>query len=177
MKNILIALVPVALIAALWFSPAIGQESTGAAPEEVVRELAGIQQALEELVDLLVTMRRNQDAELILRRIEMQERRLAPLDGRLDRNSREQQDAKSSIGNIKQWMSQTEERIDEIEREGREEVPLQLYQELRMAQQQLAQEEARLERLQQRQIDLENTLADRRDDVEILEDLLRDLID
>lgn len=177
MKKILIALAPVALIVVLWFSPVTGQDDAGTASQEVVRELAGIEDSLQKLVDLLVTMQRKQDAELILRRIEMQERRLAPLDGRLDRNSREQQDVKSSIGNIKQWMSQTEERIDEIEREGREEVPLQLYQELRMSEQQLVQEQERLERLRQRQIELENTLADRRDDVEILEDLLRDLID
>ncbi len=177
MKKLSIALVPVALIAAVWVSPATGQDAPGTAPEQVARELAGIRDSLDELVALLVTMRRNQDADLILRRIEMHERRLAPLDGRLDRNSREQQDAKSSIGNIKQWMSQTEEQIDKMEREGREEVPLQLYQELRMAEQQLTQEEARLEGLQQRQIELENTLADRRDDVEILEDLLRDLVE
>ena len=177
MKKTLIAIVPVALIAAIWVSPAPGQDATGDIPERAVRELAAIQDSLDELVVLLSTMRRNQEADLILRRIEMHERRLAPLDGRLDRNGREQQDAKTSMGNIKEWMSQTEERIREIEREGREEVPLELYQELRMAEQQLTQEQERLEMLQQKQIELENTLADRRDDVEILEDLLSELVE
>jgi hypothetical protein len=122
-------------------------------------------------------MRRNQDADLVLRRIEMHERRLAPLAARLERNGREQLDAKTAVGNIEEWKSQTEERIREIEREGREEVPLQLHQEVRMAEQQMIQEQERFDRLQQKQIDLENTLGDRRDEVEILEDLLSDLLD
>ena len=177
MKNTLIALIPVALIAAIWVSPATGQDAPGDTPEQVVRELAGIQESLDDLVALLSTMRRNQDADLILRRIEMHERRLAPLEGRLERNGREQLDAKKSLGNIEEWKSQTEEQIYEIERVGREEVPLQMRQEVRMAEQQMKQEQERLERLQQTQIDLENALADRRDDVEILEDTLRELVE
>jgi chromosome segregation ATPase len=176
-KKTVIALIPVALIAAVWVSPVTGQDAPGDTPEPVVRQLAGIQESLGDLVAVLSTMRRNQDAELILRRIEMHERRLAPLEGRLERNRREQLDAKTSIGNIEEWKSQTEERIHEIEREGREEVPLQLHQEVRMAEQQMSQEQERFERLQQQQIELENTLADRRDEVEILEDLLRELIE
>jgi len=176
-KKTVIAFIPVALIAAIWVSPATGQDAPGDTPEQVVRELAGIQKSLGDLVTLLTMMRRNQDADLILRRIEMHERRLAPLEGRLERNRREQLDAKTSIGNIEEWKSQTEERIHEIEREGREEVPLQMRQEVRMAEQQMSQEEERFERLQQQQIELENTLEDRRDDVEILEDLLLELVE
>jgi len=177
MKKTLIALIPVALIAAICVSPATGQDTQVDTPEQVVRELAGIQGSLDELVDLLSKMRRIQDADLILRRIEMHERRLAPLEGRLDRNGREQLDAKTSIGNIEEWKLQTEEGIHEIEREGREEVPLQMHQEVRMAEQQMSQEQARLETLQQKQIELENALADRRDEVEILEDLLGELVE
>ena len=177
MKKILIAFIPIALIAAIWVSPATGQEAPADTPEQVVRELAGIQESLDDLVVLLSTMRRNQDADLILRRIEMHERRLAPLEGRLDRNGREQQQAKTSMANIEEWKSQTEEQIFEIERAGRDEVPLPMRQEVHMAEQQMDRELERLDTLQQRQIELENALADRRDDVEILEDLLRDLVD
>ncbi len=177
MKKILIALIPVALIAAIWFSPATGQGVPGDTPEQVVRELAGIQQSLDDLVVLLSTMRRNQDADLILRRIEMHERRLAPLEGRLERNGREQLDARASMSNSEEWKSQTEERIHEIKREGREEVPLQIHQELRMAEQRMIQEQERFDRLQQQQIELEDALADRRDEVEILEDLLHELVE
>lgn len=177
MKKTLIALIPVALIAAIWFSPATGQGVPGDTPEQVVRELAGIQQSLDDLVVLLSTMRRNQDADLILRRIEMHERRLAPLEGRLERNGREQLDAQASMGNSEEWKSQTEERIHEIKREGREEVPLQIHQELRMAEQRMIQEQERFDRLQQQQIELEDALADRRDEVEILEDLLHELVE
>jgi hypothetical protein len=46
-----------------------------------------------------------------------------------------------------------------------------------MAEQQMIQEQGRYERLLQQQIDLENTLADRRDDVEILEDVLNELVE
>jgi hypothetical protein len=176
-RKILSVLIPVALIAAIWFSPVTGQETPRDTPEQVVRELAGIQESLDDLVLLLSTMRRNQDADLILRRIEMHERRLAPLEGRLEHNNREQQDAKTSISNIEQWKLQTEERIDEIEREGREEVSTELLREVRMAEQQMIQEQGRYERLLQQQIDLENTLADRRDDVEILEDVLNELVE
>ena len=178
MKKTLIALIPFALIAAIWVSPATGQDAPpGDTPERVVRELAGIQKSLDDLVALLSTMHRNQDAVLILRRIEMHERRLAPLEGRLERNGREQLEVKTSIDNIKEWKSQMEEQIRETEREGREEVPLQMHQELRMAEQQTIQQQARYDRLQQQQIELENTLADRRDEVEILEDLLRELLE
>ena len=177
MKKTLIALISVALIVAIWVSPARGQETPADTPERVVRELAGIQGSLDDLVVLLQAMRRNQDADLILRRIEMHERRLAPLEGWLDRNGREQLDAKTSIGNLEEWKSQTEERIHEIEREGREEVPIEMHQEVRMAEQQLSREQERFEGLQQKQIDLENALAERREEVEILEDLLRELLE
>lgn len=177
MRKTLTALIPVALIAAIWFSPVTGQEASLDTSEQVVRELAGIQKSLDDLVVLLSTMHRNQDADLILRRIEMHERRLAPLEARLERNSREQQDVKTSISNIEQWKSQTEELIEEVERKGREEVPIDILQEVRMAEQQMIQEQGRYDRLLQQQIDLENTLADRRDDVEILEDLLSELVE
>ncbi len=176
-KKILITLIPVALIAAIWVSPATGQDAPAGTPEQVVRELAGIQKSLGDLVALLSTMRRNQDADLILRRIEMHERRLAPLEGRLDRNRRERQEAKTTMSNIEEWKSQTEEQIHEIKRVGRDEVPLPMRQEVHMAEQQLDREQERLETLQQQQIELENALADWRDDVEILEDILRDLVD
>jgi len=176
-KKTLIALIPVALIAAIWVPPATGQDGPGDTPEQVTRELAGIRESLDDLVTLLSTMRRNQDADLILRRIEMHERRLAPLEVRLDRNGREQLEAKTAIGNIGEWKSQTEERIREIERAGREEVPLDFHHEVRMAGQQITHEQERLDRLQQKQIELENALADRRDEVEILEDLLDDLVE
>ncbi len=177
MKKILIAFIPVALIVAIWASTATGQDAPADTPEQVVRELAGIQESLDDLVVLLSTMRRNQDADLILRRIEMHERRLAPLEGRLDRNGREQLDAKATMSNIEEWKSQTEEQILEIERGGRDEVPLPMHQEVRMAEQQMNRELERLETLRQQQIELENALADRRDDVEILDDLLRDLVE
>ncbi len=177
MKKTLIALVPLALIAVIWVSPATGQHAPDTAAERVALELGDIRDSLDDLVRLLATMKRNQDADLMLRRIEMHERRLAPLEGRLDRNGREQQDVQTSIRNVEEWKSQTEERIHQIEREGREEIPLELLQEVRMAEQQIALEQDRLDRLRQQQIDLENTLADRRDDVEILEDLLRELVE
>lgn len=177
MKKILVAFIPVALIAAIWVLPASGQDRPADTPEQVVRELAGIQESLDDLVALLSTMRRNQDADLILRRIEMHERRLAPLEGRLDGNRREQLDAKTSMSNLEAWKSQTEEQILEIERAGRGEVPLPMRQEVHMAEQQMDREQERFETLQQQQIELENALADRRDDVEILEDLLRDLVE
>jgi len=176
-KKILIAFIPLALIAAIWVSPASGQDAPVDTPERIVRELAAIQESLDDLVTLLSMMRRNQDASLILRRIEMHERRLAPLEGRLERNRREQLDAKSSMSNIETWKSQTEEGILEIERKGRDEVPLPMRQEVHMAEQQMNREQERLETLQQQQIELEMALADRRDDVEILEDLLRELVD
>lgn len=177
MKRFLIVLIPVALIAAISVPPSTGQDAPGDTPGRVAGELAGIQRSLDDLVALLATMRRNQDADLILKRIEMHERRLAPLEARLETNGREQLNATDSMRNVEEWKSQNEERILEIEREGREEVPLQMRQEIRMAEQQREQEEERLERLRQRQIELENALADRRDDVEILEDLLRELVE
>lgn len=177
MKKILIVVVPIVLILTISTSPATSQDAPTTAPEQVVRQLAGIQESLDDLVAVLATMRRNQDAEVMLRRIEMHERRLAPLSGQLERNIREQLDARSSLSNIEDWRSQTEERIFEIERDGREEISQDLRQELRMAEQGLKRDRERLETLQLQQIELENALADRRDDVEILEDLLLELLD
>lgn len=177
MKKILTAFVLVVLIAAIWVSPVSGQDGPADTPERVVRELAGIRESLDDLVALLSTMRRNQDASLLLRRIEMHERRLAPLEGRLDRNRREQQEAKTSMNNLAERTSQMEELVLKIEREGRDEVPLPMRQEVHMVEQQMNRELERLDALQQQQIELENALADRRDDVEILADRLHDLVD
>ena len=175
MNKTLIALVPVALILMSWTSPAFGQDAPAAAPEQVVRELAGIQASLDDLVTLLSTMRRNQDADLILRRIEMHERRLAPIEQRLDSNKREQLEAEEGIGNVREWMQQTEEAIREIEREG-DEVPIEARREATMGESELQRLTLRLETLRLQQIELENSLLDGHDEVEILDDLLEELL-
>jgi chromosome segregation ATPase len=176
-KKTLFALVPVALIVTIGIAPASGQDAPPATPEEVVRELAGIRASLDELVTLLSTMRRNQDADLILRRIEMHERRLAPLERRLDANKRDQLNTEQSIGDIQNWVRQAEERILDVEREGREEVPLEMRHEVDRGQTELERLAEKLETLRRQQIEIENSMFAGRDDVEILDDLLEDLLD
>ena len=176
MKKAIITLVPVALILAIWIIPAYGQDARPATPEEVVHEIAGIRASLDELVTLLSTMRRNQDADLILRRIEMHERRMAPVEQKLDSNKREQLETEEGIGNVQEWKQQSEERIREIEREGREEISLDLRREAALGESELERLTLRLETLRRQQIELENSLLDGRDDVEILDDLLEELL-
>lgn len=81
------------------------------------------------------------------------------------------------MNNLAERTSQMEELVLKIEREGRDEVPLPMRQEVHMVEQQMNRELERLDALQQQQIELENALADRRDDVEILADRLHDLVD
>lgn len=165
------------LIPLLGATPPMAQEPSTAASDPVVRELAGIQQALDDLVGLLESMRRNQDVDLILRRIELHERRLAPLERSLRGNEQDQIDTRQNITETEMWKSSTEDQIDELEREGIDHAPDDFRQQVVVAELEIERLQLRLQTLQQRQIELENSLGDGRDEIEVLDDLLRELLE
>lgn len=165
----------VLLGACVWIAPVSGQQVPDE-PEKAVRELAGIQRSLDDLVGLLATMRKNQDANLVLRRIELHERRLAPLARRLESNKQEQVNTKTNISEARDWVIRVEDEIDAVEREGLEEVPADIRQQIVIGEAEIERLTRRLDALQERQIELEDRLADGRDEVEILDELLQELL-
>jgi chromosome segregation ATPase len=169
--------VPFILAAIVWAIPAAGQDAPPPSSGEVARELAGIQRSLGELVDLLATMRTNQEAELLLRRIELHERRLAPLERQLESNKDDQVNTRSSITDATEWRDRTEDEIRNLDREGVDDDTDGLRQQVVIANAEIERLNRRLESLKERQIDLEDRLADGRDEVDILDDLLRELLD
>ena len=63
--------------------PCAGQAPTEYESARVAKDVQGIHQALDRLVGLLESVQRQQSLELLLKRIEMHERRQAPLERRL----------------------------------------------------------------------------------------------
>ena len=165
------------LLAVVASAPVAAQDHSDAVEKQVVRELAGIQRSLADLVDLLETMRRNQDVDLVLRRIELHERRLAPLERSVRGNEQDQIDTRQQVSEAVMWKERTEDRILELEREGIEETPEDFRQQVEVAEGEIERLQLRLDGLLQRQIELENTVADGRDEFEILDDLLRELLE
>jgi len=176
MKKATIAVL-VLLAAASYAAPTTGQDAPEAPPGEVVRELAGIQRSLGDLVDLLATMRVHQEAELVLRRIELHERRLAPLARQLESIKDDRINTRTNITDATEWRDRSEDQLHDQEREGIDDDPEGLRQQVIIANAEIERLNRRLESLQERQIDLEDRLADGRDEVDVLDELLRELLD
>ena len=176
MKKTLVGFSLSVFVVLFWIAPAVGQDNRAVAPESIVSELAHIQQSLEDLVDLMSASRRYEDADLILRRIEMHERRMAPVERQIERNQREHVDAQTNLGWMEKRVSQTEKRVRKIEREGIQ-VSDELFGQVTGAIQAVEREKARIEALKLQRIELENGIAGKRDEVKVLEDSLRELLD
>ncbi len=142
----------------------------------LAENVAGIRQALDRLVELLETVQRNQRVDLLLKRIELRERRLAPLQKRLAAAQGDVEGSQAERVRMRAMKEQQERQIDESARAGSEtdDIARLMLQEIEQVE---AAMEARLEDAEARVRRFEDELAEGREEVEILDEILLELLD
>jgi chaperonin cofactor prefoldin len=151
-------------ISGLCGSPAVAEPDS----DPVVLELERVRASLERLVELLEDAQAGQRAELILRRIERKERRLLPLESRM-------QDVREELSLLEQETAEFEgfrEQFDQELRDARERGESD-DREARMIREQIDRREEELEKrkesLELRIRRLEDEVAERREEIALLE--------
>lgn len=156
--------------------PAAAALAAETAPEDphrsVVRELAGLNRTLQQIQGVLERLLVQQELDLLMKRIDLKARRLAPLQSELRgiRGSIESTNGEMKrSGAFKKQLQAELERYRELRRDtngSAEERSLQdVESEIDLI-------EERLETLQRRQIEVEDELAARRQEIQFLEDAL-----
>ncbi len=100
--------------------PCAGQAPTEYESARVAKDVQGIHQALDRLVGLLESVQRQQSLELLLKRIEMHERRQAPLERRLRSAENDVENLQDEIIQLDVMWAQQEEQYEEELQEGGE---------------------------------------------------------
>ena len=165
------------VVLALGLPPVHAQsgESALEAPA-LLEDVAGIRQALDRLVILLETLQHNQRVDLLLKRIELRERRLAPLERRLAGAQGDMEGIEAEQVHMESMREQQERELDEIVREGKEtdDGIRRMLREVELMQTAM---EARLFDAQARVRRFEDELAEGREEIEILDEMLLELLD
>jgi chromosome segregation ATPase len=144
--------------------------------DDLVDEMADINRSLERMAVLLETLIGNQQVDILLKRIELQERRLAPLESELRRGERALIDIEARLKRMQEEREEMENVLAEEVRDGidREES------ETRRMKSQLDRvvesESARVEEMRRRVLRLEDELSDGRDEIVILDEQLQELL-
>lgn len=139
----------------------------------LIEELAGIQETLDRVVTLLERQSMQRDHELLLRRVELGDRRVAPLEDAVQR-ARERRD---SILTEQREIEAQLERIADLVDSGELDLEVDtLDAQMQFLDQQLETLEVRLIAAHNNLIELENELTRRRADVEIWQDRLDSLL-
>ena len=158
--------------------PVVHAQSEGSEAEApaLIEDVAGIRQALDRLVILLETLQHNQRVDLLLKRIELRERRLAPLERRLAGAQGDMEGIEAEQVHMESMREQQERELDEIVREGKEtdDGIRRMLREVELMQTAM---EARLFDAQARVRRFEDELAEGREEIEILDEMLLELLD
>jgi chromosome segregation ATPase len=160
------------LILAAASLPARAQEDAAQMAEDV----AGLNRSLERMVVLLESLIGNQQVDILLKRIELKERRLAPLESELRRAERAMIDVEARL---KRMQEEAEEMVDVIADEVRAGIDRE-GSDSRRTKDQLERvinaESSRVDEMRRRVQQLENELASGRDEIVILDEQLLELL-
>lgn len=174
------ALCATLLLAAL--TPVIAQAPAGAQSpagdmSRLVEEVAGLNRSLDRLAVMLEQVMFQQEVDLVLKRLELKERRLEPMAGHLRSLQREYDDRKTEIKHYQEMLEGARDKVSEEIRQGRDLVAesdaAQVVIEMERA---LTIETARLEGIERRMRELEDALAEGREEVLILDEQLREMM-
>jgi chromosome segregation ATPase len=168
------------LILALICLLVLGAGSISARAEEdmsgLVDGMAGIKRSLERMAVLMETLIGNQQVDILLKRIELKERRLAPLESELRRAERALIEIESRVKRMNEEREELDDVVDEEIRDGIDPAGS----EARRMQEQLARviemEAGRVEEYRRRVMRLEDQLAEGRDEILILDEQLMELL-
>ena len=176
MKKLIAVLVAAAL-------PALGSLGTAAAQEPppadptvlLLQEVTELNTSMKEIADLLRQAVDRQQTALLLQRLQLKSRGVAPLEEGLRRARSEQEGVATSLAQLEQHLEFLEERRrDQEERQGLVAEDSDLKMEERQMTLELNLLEEKLSMLNQRIFDLENDLLNRQSEIRDWEDYLDD---
>lgn len=170
------SIVPAALLFVFLAAPAVAQTPTETG-SDLVKEVAALRKTMEEAVALLDRALVHQRVELLLKRLDLKERRVLPLESEL-RGARDGLTAsRNEVERFELIVEETEQRISEEVRDGTDRADSEnrrLKQDLEQA---LAHIRRNLESDEERVRRLEDELGDRLEEIEVLEDSLQERLD
>lgn len=164
-------------LALLALAPPSAQQTQAELAPSLEGEVAGIRRALERLVSLLDAQRAQRDVEILLRRIELKERRLAPLQERLRASENEVNGLEDELRRMGTLKAEVDQRVDVAIREGTDRPDSEDRRMLSQIEPALKGLAEQMEIAAMRRRQAEDALAEAREEIEILDDLLADLLD
>jgi len=176
MRLVVHAILLVSLLSQTLAAPALAQPAPDTAPD-LVKEVEALRKTVEEAVALLDRAVAHQRTEILLKRLDLKERRVVPLESEL-RHARDGLAAsRNETERFEQMIEETEHRIAEETRSGVDPDESEnriLKDDLEQA---LAHVRRNVEADEDRVRRLEDELAERLEEIEILEDSLQERLD
>jgi hypothetical protein len=152
-----------------------GRTSTGESTA-LVEEVAGLRGSLDRLVLLLERVAEQQKVDLLLKRVELKERRLIPVASDLRSLEGDYEDQKVVVTRYQEMLRQMEEALSDEVRRGVDRPDSEPRQMIPEFERELQIEIDRIEDLERRMRRLEDELADGRREIAILDEQLRELL-
>jgi peptidoglycan hydrolase CwlO-like protein len=167
------------LLALLWTAPATTQGPAGTGDEvsRLVEQLEGLNRSLGHLVVLMERSLDNQQVDQLLKRINLRDSRLAPLESELRRAEREVEEHETWVAHMKTELEETEERLREATRTGNEPDAVSAREMVEQIRSIIEGQEKQRDTLHERVRRLEDELADGRDELAVLEEMLRERLE
>ena len=154
----------------------VSAEPAAGDPETVARELAGIRASLERLAVLLQASQAGERAQLLLRRIERKEVRLAGLESRLLSARSNKANDEEQLAQFGMYRSQMEEQVRKARERGEPGVDDQIENILLQTEAEEKRLVARIESLETQIRELEDQVAERREAIEDLDLRLEEIL-
>jgi chromosome segregation ATPase len=166
------------VLLAAWLFPTLAQPPAPAGDEtaRLVDEVAGLNRSLERLVVMLEQVMYQQQVDLVLKRIAMKERRLDPMASHLRSLQREYDDRKSDFKQFQEMIELEKDMISDEIREGTDRPGSGSRNQVKELERVLTVEAARLEELERRMRALEDDLAEGREEIEVLDEQLQEML-
>jgi hypothetical protein len=118
MKRTWIVAVLGVLALAFAVQPTVPQQPAAETEARMLEEVAGVHDSLDRLVGMLTELLDNQQVDLVLKRIDLKQRRLAPLERDLRSMEESLAGRKMEVRELRQMLEETEDRIQDQVREG-----------------------------------------------------------
>jgi len=168
----------ITVLLALCITPVASRaEPADAVSAQVAEDLKGIRQALDRLVAASERAEQDRKIDLLLRRIEWRERRLVPLEQRVETARTELRKIEDHLAQLAMLKDQGEERLADEIGDGLDAQRSEARRMLDEIERTRQTQEQRQEQAVLRARQLEDELAERRRSIEILEDELLDLLE
>lgn len=143
----------------------------------LARELAGIRDSLDRLVALVETQVRQQSIELVIRRITLRERRIEPLERRMRDAEEELRARQQDLERIRAMIAEQEAEVDRAVTAGDGQAEADARRMLREIETVVRREEPLLDAATVRVRDLEDRIAEEREEIEILDEMLMERLE